>query len=483
MLMTSKELLCHICGVLVCILCVTGWTLPAAAADNYNVLFLVADDFRYDAVGSNGNPVVQTPNLDALAREGVRFTNAFAQNFSCTPTRVAMLTGRYPHSNRATSNHTRLRDREITLPEILQNHGYYTAGVGKMILDEPGVNQGFRYIQAVHNELVHTIVDGDSSAVPLGARALDFTFDRMRISGTYHGPVEQFRDRRMTHSILSLMDEHRDDNFFIWAAFHATHHVNAPPEPWASMYNADDMTLPPGGPQEFDRKPAEQKVQTGRFSSLTDDEKRQIIASYYGDTSHLDHHVGMMLEKLRELDLLEKTLIVFVGDQGVYLGEHGMQGKNVVSLYDQAVHIPVCIRLPGVLTAGSAVEGLVEQIDLMPTILDILGIPVPYVVQGENMMPLIKGEKKELRDAVFAQHFYTPQYQSVDPASILTMVRNHEHKLIYRSGGISELYDLQNDPHELNNIADRKPEIVSDLKHRILDWYIETQARDPHENP
>jgi arylsulfatase A-like enzyme len=465
-----------------CCLAFTGAD-PAIAANDYNVLFLVADDFRYDAVGINGNPVVKTPNIDALAQEGVRFTHAFAQKFSCTPTRVAMLTGRYPHTNRATSNHTRLRDSEITLPEILRDEGYFTAGVGKMTLNEPGINQGFRYIQAVHNELVHTIVDGDSSAVSLGTKALDFTFDRMRMTGTYNGPVEQFRDRYMTHSIMSLMEEHRHDKFFIWAAFHATHRVTAPPEPWASMYKADDMSLPPSDPSEFDRKPPGQRKDAARWTSLTDDEKRQVIASYYGDASHMDYHVGMMVEKLRELGLLKKTLIVFVGDQGVYLGEHGMQLKNTVSLYDQAVRIPVHLRLPDALPKNTTVEGLVEQIDLMPTILKVLDIPVPYVVQGKDLIPLIRGEKKELRDAVFAQHFYSPQYKSVDPAVIMTMVRNYEYKLIYRSGGISELYDLRSDPHELNNIADREPGIVSDMKHKILDWYVETQAKDPHENP
>jgi arylsulfatase len=469
--------------VLGCLCLTVGRTVPVVAANDYNVLFLVADDFRYDAVGINGNPIVKTPNIDALARAGVRFTHAFAQKFSCTPSRAAMLTGRYPYSNRATSNNTRLRESEITLPEILQDNGYYTAAVGKMPLHEPGMNQGYRYVQAVHNELVHTLIDGDSSAVSLDVDVKDFKFDRMRMCGTYTGKIDQFRDRYMTHSIMSLMEEHHNDKFFIWGAFHATHRVTAPPEPWASMYNADDMPLPPSDPTEFDNKPPGQKKDADRWASLTDDEERQIIASYYGDTSHMDYHVGMMVEKLRELGLYEKTLIVFVGDQGVYLGEHGMQIKNTVSLYDGAVRIPVSISLPGVLAANSTVEGLVEQIDLLPTLLDILDIPVPYVVQGKNLMPLIKGEKEELRDAVFAQHFYAPNNKSVDPVDIMTMVRNYDYKLIYRPGGISELYDLKNDPHELRNIVDAKPKVVSDLKHRMLDWFLEAEAVDPHENP
>jgi len=434
-----------------------AWALllqPAGASAEYNILVLVADDLGHAMIGTDGNPVVQTPHLDRLAASGVHFRNAFCPALSSIPCRASLLTGRTPHAHRTYGRYTALEDCETTLPELLRNRGYFTAALGNLTIDASGLYQGFAHMEAVRWP------DPD-------ARPQDRRIDASGLHGTYTGPPEEFPDYVITRRAMDLMTEHRDTPWCLWLAFHAAGRPNTPPPPWDSMY-APDTAAPP----DSIRTTPEDTLQTGDAGGTTD-EMDSATTAYYGEISLLDSHVGQLLEHVEQLGLTGQTLVVFAADQGTVSGARRGGSGDGWSFPDPLVRVPLILRLPEVLSGGVTVDALVELTDVAPTVLDLLGIAAPAGFHGRSLAPLARGTVEQVHDAVFAQSVGTGHAEN---DAVITMVRTRRFKLLYRSSGAYRLYDLVRNPDEQTDIAASSPAIAADLRDRLLQWFASTQG-------
>ena len=418
-----------------------------------NFLFLIADDHRHDAIGSLGNPAVQTPTLDALAAAGTALSSTYimgsTSNAVCMPSRAMLMTGRslfrvFAPNPEEVSPYP--MDPGIpTFPQLLRDAGYRTYGVGKW-----------------HNEpeLFARSFDGggsiffggmsDHDAVPLHEFDPDGDYPPEATAVGYGFSTEMFVDS----AIQLLRDHPADQPFCMYTAFTAPHDPRTPPPEFAEMYPPGEIELPPN----FARMhPFDNGHLHGRDESLAahprdSDEIRQHIADYYGMISHLDAQIGRLLDALVASGHADDTIVVYTADHGLAVGQHGLLGKQ--NVYDHSLRVPLIMRGPGI-AAGQRLEGLCYLHDVFPTILDLAGVPVPDGCEGLSLLPALTGRDAGLRDCVFSAF---QRSQDLDPDdSTQRMVRRGSLKLIEtRIVGQThrQLYDLAEDPWETRNLAD-----------------------------
>ncbi|MEW6236941.1 MAG: sulfatase-like hydrolase/transferase [Candidatus Omnitrophota bacterium] len=456
----------------------------AEAETKPNVLVLIGDDHASYVYGAYGNPKARTPNLDRLARSGVRFTNAFANCPMCTASRQSLLTGRLPHSIGVTQLQTALSDEPLTLAELLKEYGYDAACIGKMHfnnqLNDPPLNHGFDTMIDIpdHNRYLkehpaHPILKEFAVLPPwrpfqepariwLNGSYLPFGAYDEDMSGTWFARQAQ-----------DYLRSRKGKPFLLFASFYEPHSPYRFPIEYRNMFDPKTFEVPQPGPDDDWQIPE-------IFRDLTDSEKQRITASYYTSTAFLDKNIGLVLDALDESGLSDNTIVVYFGDHGYHLGHHGRFEKH--SFYERAPKAPLVFRIPGITPQGEANDALVEFIDIFPTIAAACGAAPPKEVEGENLIPIMKGEKKELRWAVFSE--YTENEEA--------MIRTHRYKLIYSSGKRERqdgyqtgrpapqpmrlLFDLEKDPEEMTNLAAKEeyePEVVK-LEREMLRRLKET---------
>ena len=417
-----------------------------------NFLFLIADDHRHDAIGSLGNPAVQTPTLDALAAAGTALTSTYimgsTSNAVCMPSRAMLMTGRslfrvFAPNPDGVSPYP-MDPETPTFPQLLRDAGYRAYGVGKW-----------------HNEpeLFARSFDGggsiffggmsDHDAVPLHEFDPDGVYPPEAVALGDGFSTEMFVD-----TAIRLLREHpADQPFCMYTAFTSPHDPRTPPAEFAEMYPPDQIELPPN----FARMhPFDSGHLHGRDESLAAhprdaDEIRQHIADYYGMISHLDAQIGRLLDALAATGHAENTIVVYTADHGLAVGQHGLLGKQ--NVYDHSLRVPLIIRGPGI-PAGQRREGLCHLHDVFPTILDLAGVPVPDGCEGFSLLPVLSGREAGLRDCVFSA-FQRSQDLAPDD-STQRMVRRGSLKLIETRMGSRthrQLFDLADDPWETRNLA------------------------------
>lgn len=469
---------------LACLVVFGGLFQSVSAADRRpNVLLIVGDDHRAEAMGAYGNTIVRTPNLDRLAEAGARFDRAYCNSPMCTPSRQSFLTGQYPHAVGVTLLNHVLSEEAVTLADRLREAGYRTGAFGKMHFNSDKMH-GFQ-VYARPEQFWRDHGRRGNKPLPEGMEFL--------------GPWKPFRDpaRIWLNSACLPMDRYDEEMpdawyarqavefmmapagepFFIEVGFHQPHSPFQFPVEFAHKYDPRRMPVPEPGPQDAPQVP---KI----FVDLTREEKQGIIASYYTAVSYLDHNVGLLLAALEELDLAGNTLVIYLGDNGYHLGEHGRFEKHC--FYERAVRIPLIMCYPGRIVPGMSTKALVEGVDIVPTVLDYLNLlsesrPSPQrVLHGLSLRRVLDGSITGVRDAVFSE------YQPTQEA----MVRTDRYKLIYRTGATDldwmgyepvdartgrsvRLYDLEADPEEMRNIAEEPAsrQVVSALLDRLVDWY------------
>lgn len=422
----------------------------------------MSDMHRADSLSCYGNPVVRTPYLDALADEGVRFENAFAQGASCIPSRASIWTGRYVCAHRQTNHETELPADEVTLPMMLADAGFRCEVAGKTHFLPPERLLGF------HDRV---LVD-DKAHVDCGAY------------GEYLKEIGLFDDyRRHVRSSMESFaakafpfePKHWAENFIARNAcrrlrtieapylycvsFISPHFPYDPPAPFDTMYDGAPVDPMPGAPDEIDTKPFFHRSYVDHFARLgldfrtmSDDLKRRIIRLYYGMVSAVDACIGQVVETLKARDDYDNTIILYLADHGTNLSDHGIVWINDV-LWDTQTHIPMIVRYPPRLPQGSVCDDMVMTVDLVPTILELAGIETPVRVQGESLVDLAGGRASRWRDFAFAEAEGHPPY-AVPPVTV-RMFRTHEWKLIHYEGqSCGELYHLTADPAELVNLYD-----------------------------
>lgn len=501
-----------------------------------NILLITSDQQHFSTLGI-ANPRIQTPALDRLCREGTRFTRAYCPNPTCTPTRASIITGLYPSEHGAWTLGTKLPESVPTVGDALRLRGYRTALVGKahfqQLDDHPdqrsiesyptlrdldfwrgfrGPWYGFEHVETTRPHADESHVGGHYA---IWMEEKGFTGWRDYFA-SYPGTYDEWMEKRKTYTrpgrpgswtlpeefhyttwtgertIAQIEAASRDGKpFFLWSSYHDPHPPYLVPEPWASMYDPADMepgTLEPG---EFDRMPPHFRLTQQRgsdwsgyresgfanhgFSShLHDRDKlKREMAIYYGMISFMDRWIGRTLDRLDELGLAENTIVVFSTDHGHFLGQHGLIAKGAFH-YEDLIRVPFVVRWPDRVPAGAVSEALQNLVDLPGTFLDAAGgsDDKARLAMGQSVgqLGVWRGEQAAARASTVVEFRHQPT-----KVHLRTYVTTSHKITIYRDHEYGELFDLQNDPNERNNLWD-SPEHAG-LKAQMLHTALSAELR------
>ncbi|MCC7372341.1 MAG: sulfatase-like hydrolase/transferase [Chloroflexi bacterium] len=475
-----------------------------------NVLVIMTDQQQATSLGLYGNPDVRTPALERLAARGLLYRHAFSAHPLCVPSRASFWTGRWPHSTGVRTNEIPLPTREIDWATLLLDRGYVGGLFGKNHVFRMEQLDRFTAVwEAGHGGPVErggTLVRATplkKNAMPHGWAARDHA-PRYGSQKLDESPDDS-TTAQLAAQCVQFLDARADDGqpFLAWLSVPDPHEPYQAGEPYASLYDPDAIQMPPWRTDEFADKPERQQVfhELFRFADLPDRHFREVRAMYYGMIRQIDDYVGRVLDTLAARGLDENTIIMFTSDHGDYAGEHRLLGKSS-TFYDALTRVPMILSWPGHLPEGETRDELVSLVDVMPTMLALLGIETPAAVQGQPMPGAVPGAAP--RRAVFAEYgaggpavtltdvaALTPEERSGVGWPLLRqreaqghgkMARTARWKYVHdTTGEVDELYDLQADPWELENLAGRPDygSALAEMRAILLDWMLETENAQP----
>ncbi|MBM3786758.1 MAG: DUF4976 domain-containing protein [Acidobacteria bacterium] len=450
-----------------------------------NVLLFCTDQQRFDTIGALGNPHIRTPHLDRLAANGVAFENAYCQTPICTPSRASFLTGCYAsalHVNRNGNEYFPLRFQERLLSRHLNNAGLECGMAGKFHLSsayqrvEPRLEDGYRHFEWSHAPRMDWPVHKHSYAKWLRDKGADFQseYAKRKLGG---------RPAEFDAGIAAELHE------TTWCADYATRWIRGGlRKPWFITVNTYAPHPPHQPPPEFlermqpSRLPLplwrssdatqQAKLATVDFQSQAKDPStyasQMLKAAYYAQIEFVDDAFGKVMDAIRDTGQLDNTLVVFLSDHGETLGDHGLTHKGC-RFYEGLVHVPLIVSWPAKFKRGLRSKALVELTDIVPTILDSLGLRQPWYLHGRSLKPLLEGNSVKHRDFVRSEY-----HDALDlpDHSHANMLRNERYKLVHYHGhSLGELYDLERDPHEFTNLWDdpRHSALKMDLTKQLFD--------------
>ena len=447
--------------------------LPAAdtadtGAGKLNVLFIAVDDLN-NHLGCYGNRIVRSPNVDRLARRGVRFDRAYCQFPLCSPSRVSLLTGLRPDATRIFDLQTDFRKQTlpdvVTLPQLLRRNGYFAARVGKI----------FHY--GVPNDIGTSGLDDplswDLVKNPRGRdkneedRVTNLNPKNRGLGASlawYESPGndDEFTDAKVAAETVRLLEEHRDKPFFIGCGFYRPHVPWIVPRKYFDLYPLDRISLPKGPPGDRDDIPAVAPWVNPPNYGLADEECRQAIRAYYASVSYVDAQLGKVLDALDRLKLWDRTVVILWGDHGWHLGEHGLWQK--MSLFEESARVPLIVVAPRQKANGKATGRVVESLDVYPTVADLCGVPPPKNLAGASLRPLLNNPKARWDRPAYTQVQRAAQGGRFMGRSVRTERWRYTEWDDGRKG--IELYDHDDDPHEFTNLANRPKyaKVVAEMK-------------------
>ena len=454
------------CGLLFATLIgLSYWSHSAEAAnDRLNVLFIMADDLRPDLNCYSGP--THTPQLDALARRGIRFERAYCQQALCNPSRSSLLTGRRPDTLGLWSNGTHFRERAAdvdTLPQHFKNSGYVTRDVGKIFHNWHTKEKGDRRSWSA-DEFLHYENHGNDLPLIEGGlgedRATAPKCQRIEV------PDDAYFDGRVAVESIRVLREIKDQPFFLAVGFWKPHApFNAPAKYWDLYDRASlpklDPRRPAGAPEWAFHDGRELRGLPPNQLDFTPEQAAEIRHGYLAGISYLDAQVGKLVAALDELGLAERTVIVFCGDHGYHLGEHGLWAKT--SCFELDARVPLVIVPPKCAQAGSTSKALVELLDLYPTLVDLCGLAAPAGLDGQSLAPLLDNPAGAVKPAAFTQHPRPAYFDRTDKGlpeamgySVRTASARYTEWRDWQTGKLmaAELYDHSADPAETQNLAD-----------------------------
>lgn len=451
-----------------------------------NIILIIADDLGAEDCGPFGNPKVRTPNLDRLAREGMRFDRAFLTCSSCSPSRSSLITSRYPHNTGAEELHLPLPRDQVVFPELLRQAGYWTAAAGKWHLGEPIKARFDAVAEAGTAEFQLPVPNPNANPDPTK-------------TANAQAQAKAGRPRAAAKPDPSgcaqwlpvLRSRPQDRPFFLWLASfdpHRDYQASAIPQP----HDPKSAIVPPYLPDH--------------------PEVRRDLALYYDEIARLDGYVGQVLDELDRQKIADNTCVLFLSDNGRPFP------RCKTTVYDSGIRTPLLVRWPGRIAPGSVCSSLASSIDIAPTLTQIAGAPASPTFQGRSLAPLFADPRATVRDHVFAEHNWhdfaargravrslrfkyvrnddadlpnTPPADAVRSPTFQTMRQLRDRKALdpaqmasfVRPKPVEELYDVDRDPHELRNLAD-DPEhrrTLGELRAVLDAWQAETGDRKPTE--
>ncbi len=492
-----------------------------------NILLITSDQQHFTALGVT-NPKIKTPALDRLAREGMRFDRAYCANPVSSPSRSTLITGLYPSTHHCWTIGVKLPEDVPTVGETFQEHGYRTTLIGKAHFqpnnngdfleahpklrdldfwrDFHGPFYGFEHIELTRNHTDEHLV-GQHYALWMEEQGLANWRDyfgkwpqepnEKRRRHAWDLPQE-FHYTTWTGERTRARIEHhtqKKEPYFLWSSYHDPHPSYLVPEPWASMYNPEDMEPGELTDKELELLPphfAKTQQPDADWSMYKDPDgysnhgfcyhhtdRAQLqknMATYYGMVSFMDHEIGLTLDTLDRTGQADNTLVVFTTDHGHFLGQHGLIAKGAFHFEDM-LKVPMLARFPGKIPEGQVNTSMQSLVDYAPTFLDTCGIQIPGIMQGRSQWDVWQGKSASARDHVLVENRHQPTKLH------LRSYINERYKItVYRGADYGELFDLQDDPGETRNLWDNPD--AAELKSHLLQCFVQAEiSREPTRMP
>jgi arylsulfatase A-like enzyme len=420
---------------------------PLLAAEKPNIVVIVADDMRPDCIAALGHPVIKTPNLDRLVREGTAFPRAVAAYPICHVSRAELLTGCTAFRCGVPWRGNLIDPKLATWAGTFRDAGYQTWYVGKWHNDGRPKERGYTATRGLYTSG--------------GAKGQPLTFPR----DSYGRPVTGYTgwtfknedgevelekgigltaetSKHIGDAAVAFIEQKETKPFFLHVNFAAPHDPRIFPPGTEKMYDPAKMPLPPSFRKEhgFDHGNLKGRDEVLLAYPRDPEEVKRELAVYYALISDMDAHIGRILAALETAKKLDNALIIFTSDQGMAVGSHGLVGKQ--NLYDHTFGVPLVMRGPGI-AKGKKLPAQCYLRDLFPTTCDLAGITIPATAEGKSLVPVIEGKKDSVYDAVFG--YFTDTQRGI---------RDDRYKLIrYPKANVTQLFDLRDDPRELRNLA------------------------------
>lgn len=433
-----------------------------AKSDRPNIVYIMADDHAAHAISAYGSKVNKTPNIDTIAHDGMLFANCFAVNAICTPSRAAIITGKYSHKNGVTV-FNRMDPDQWTVAKELQKAGYHTGMIGKWHLQSDP--QGFDYWSILPGQGVYY----DPAFITMGKR---------------HKVKGYVSDIIGDEAINFLKNAPKDKPFFLMCHHKAPHRPWEPAERYMSMYT-NPIPEPVTFNDDYQNRSTAASVATMRIDrdlkpkdlkqdpppGLTDEQLKKwkyqrYMQDYLRCVASVDDNVGRVLDYLDKAGLRDNTIVIYTSDQGFFLGDHDWFDKRF--MYEESLRMPFMVRYPGHIKPGTVNSNMILNVDFAPTFLDYAGVTVPKEVQGRSIKPLLDGRTPHnWRKSMYYRYYDHPSQHTVNKHY---GVRTDRYKLIYFHDLHEwELFDLQKDPHELYSVYDDPSyaKVVKDLKKEL----------------
>lgn len=483
---------------------------------NYNFLFITSDQQHFDTIGAF-NPNIKTPNLDRLCRRGTYFNRAYTVNPTCTPARASMITGKYPSQHGAWSLGTKLPENCTTIGDLLHEQNYKTSLIGKahfqpfetcekypslesmpLVWDLEywkNFNQefyGFDTVKLARNHTSEKFV-GQHYALWMEAKGCKNWRDyfpppvgtRDNDNNKFHWeiPEEYHYDTWIAEETNLQLEKYKEnnDNFMLWASFFDPHPKYLAPEPWDTMYDDANLKAPVVDDNELTyatelhRLTQEEKPDYSKYkgeylihgcrSHMRDfKDADPNMRTYYSMVSLMDKYIGKILDKLEELDMDKNTIVVFTTDHGHFFGQHGLHAKGPF-LFDDLIKIPMIVSCPGTIPEGKVSDAFQSTVDIPVTLLDYMGVEIPYDWTGVNQRDVWENKVDKIRDHVICEFNHER-----NKVNLRAYVDDHYKLVIHYNNSYGELYDLQNDPKEIHNRWSDKD--YNDIKNELFVKYI-----------
>ncbi len=486
-----------------------------------NVLFITSDEMRADAISLFGNPDCQTPNLEALAARGVAFDNHFTVHGKCVPSRIAMQTGRYAHTDaiRTVMTDNLLPKGDPNVMEHLKKNGFETAvfGLNHVWETEWFYAENKKSAGAVDYHSFTEGIFGDfenfsqevpprQTPVPECAKELE----SIDYNGCKENPLGTHSDSHRTAQAVKYLKEVRDKSkpFYCQVNLSKPHPPYSIQEPYYSMYDREKIKAFPHDVPENATLHMRKQRELRLGNDISDAALRELQAIYYGSCTYIDDCIKQIMDAMEEEDLFKDTLILFCADHGDFASQYGINEKWDTAMQDCILHVPFILVAPG-LPAGTRVDSLTEHVDIPETILELLNIEGDerWYWHGRSLVRAIEGERKE---AVFADGGHEAPMRArfnrevfsekngvqikntggkqlvysefPDSMARVKMVRTEEWKLAIRETGGNELFNVKEDPDEMKNLYGdpQYNDIVMDLQRRLIEWCLKTDTDRPY---
>lgn len=449
-----------------------------AATGDLNVLFVAVDDLRPE-LGCYGNELIRTPNLDRLASRSVVFRRAYCQSPVCGPSRASLLTGLRPDTTKVWGNRKHFREilpDIVTMPQRFKQEGYHTQAIGKILHGKmsdaaswsvpawpPGGRQaGMQYIDV--ERLAAMRAKEPDRLVP-GPEIPTLEWKKQNSWQAPEVPDNALQDGQVADRAVEALRKLRDENFFLAVGFQKPHLPFTAPKKYFDLYDPDGLPVPEDAHRPVDSPDTaftrwqELRGYTDipREGPLPPGKARELIHGYYAATSYMDAQAGRVLDELDRLGLSERTAVVMFGDHGWHLGEQDLWAKTAT--FELTARAPLMMHVPGMSSAGRQCDGLVEFVDMYPTLCEASGIEAPSSLEGISMMPLLEDPRRSWKQAAFTQ-IPRPYLASEDWEHMGYSMRTDRYRYtewVDRSCTVQarELYDFRIAPTETVNLAGR----------------------------